>query len=427
MTLRGRSVRMGLLAALAFSGPTAAQVEPVQVIVPAEVAVESTSDKAVRAALTSAEEEGARNAWRVIKMRPDLALKVRNFTPDQNAALVSQLRSQCQVLLLDHSVDKKLKRVTGRFRYDCNQQELIVAIDQQLRQAPRAEGAAERPRIASFFLVKELDSATSYDPEIDRSASLRVQAGTSQSRSVTSQYQSDDRLRAKGTASVRERSSESWSENGGGLNEGVVTDTQATGLARLETRGKSTESSTTNAGTVVNLGASQKQQGRTITRAAVARYRNASPEELNTILTDVLKNAGVRIVQYADIQESCPGPSPDLIVREFGQQGEDLSAATRSGIIKAARACGFKFLVIGDALLDGTQADPVSGSPKTSVVMRAKVWRIDEQLPEVVGSIQKEVSAANSNASVAQANAVFQGAQRTGEEILARLSAEGFR
>ena len=59
--------------------------------------------------------------------------------------------------------------------------------------------------------------------------------------------------------------------------------------------------------------------------------------------------------------------------------------------------------------------------------MRAKVWRIDEQLPEVVGSIQKEVSAANSNASVAQANAVFQGAQRTGEEILARLSAEGFR
>lgn len=429
MTNMLRHPRAMALAALMIASPAWAQVEPIQVIVPGEAPVASTSRKAVIEGLKSAEDEGAKNAWRVIKMRPDVALKVRNFTPDQNAAIVGALRSQCQVLMIDHVVDKKLKRVAGRFRYDCNQQDVIVAVDQQLRQTPHSapDAGGQRPRIASFFLVKEVESMTTFDADIDRSNSASVRAGVTSTSSAVAERQSDERVRARGSETSRVAGTESWSESNGRLTEGLTVQERSNGALRVEARGKSRESATASVETVTSVANAEKQQGRTIHRAAVAKYRSASPEELNATLTDVLKNAGVRIVQYSDIQASCPGPSPDQIAREFGQKDEDLSSATRTAIVRAARACGFKYLVIGDALVDGSLSDPVSGAPRSSVVMRAKVWRIDEQIPEVLGAIQKEASAINSNVNLARANAVFQGAQRTGEEILARLTAEGVR
>lgn len=416
-------------AILALAGPVQAQVEMVQVIVPGEVAVSSTSGKAVIEALKSAEDEAAKNAWRVLKIRPDIALKVRNFTSDQNALIVAGLRSQCQVIMLDHVVEKKLKRVSARYRFDCNQQDVIVGIDQLLRQTARSPDPAgpAHPRVASFFLVKEIDSVTSFDADIDRHAKLSVRDGVSTSTSATSQYQSDDRVRAKGSENARVSASETWSEKGGRVGESLATTTDLSGSTRIETRGKSTGSASVVTDIVSSAEIAQKQQGRTITRAAVSQYRSASPEELNATLTDVLKNAGVRVTQYSDIYTSCPGPNPDVIAKEFGARDADLSTTIRGGIVKAARDCGFKYLVIGEALIDATLTDPVSGTPKTSVITRARVWYIGESIPETVGVIQKDASASNSNLNIARANAVFQSAQRTGEEILSRLTAEGVR
>ena len=71
--------------------------------------------------------------------------------------------------------------------------------------------------------------------------------------------------------------------------------------------------------------------------------------------------------------------------------------------------------------------DSVTGSPQYSVILRAKIWDITEQFPETIGSIQKDATASNSNPNLARVNAVQQAAQRTGEEMLSRLSAEGVR
>jgi hypothetical protein len=415
--------------ALAAAGHACAQVEQIQVIVPGEVEVESTSGKAVIAALRAAENEGAKNAWRAIKMRPEIALKVRNFTADQNSAMVSAVHAQCQVLLLDNTIDKKLKRVAARFRFDCNQQELIVGVDQQLRQSSRAPepGGPERPRLASFFLVKEVASTTAYDADIDRSARITNRVGITDKTSQTAQYQTDDRMRAKGAQNGRISQTESWGENGDGVTDSLATRSTVNAQGRVEARGKSAVTVSSSSDTAATIEASQRQQGRTISRAATSTFRSTSPEELNSQLTDVLKNAGVRVTQYSDIYGTCPGPNPDTITKEFGAKDEDLSTPLRTGIVRAARACGFKYLVIGEALVDSTQVDPVSGAPKTTVILRARLWSIAEQIPEIVGTIQKDASGSNSNQNTARSNAVFQAAQRTGEEILSRMTSEGVR
>jgi hypothetical protein len=141
----------------------------------------------------------------------------------------------------------------------------------------------------------------------------------------------------------------------------------------------------------------------------------------------VFKNASVRIFHYADIAGDCPGPNPDSVAKEYGSKSEDLSSSVRTGIQKALANCKFKYMLLGDATFDTGQLDSVTGTPKVSVILRTKIWSIGDGFPEVLATVERTASASNPDLSVARSAAMFQAAQRVGEEVLSRLTAEGVR
>lgn len=411
----GKSLLASLALTSAAMGASSsfAQVQSIQIVVSGEVALESTGSKAIIEGLERAKGEAVKNAWRVIKMRPDIGLKVRNLNADQNMTIANDLRTSCQIMMVDQVVDKKLKQMSARFRFDCNQQDVQVSIDNVIRTSAPAAPVSAKPRLrlATFFIVREVAGTAIYDPNIDRSSSSSARVGVTASDKVSGSYKSD--------AKERTTESEGYSETAGQIND--------SSSSRQQTRGSASASVNRTAEISATESQSEQSKGRTVNKAADFKYRSASPEELNASLTDVFKNAGAKIVNYSDIVAACPGPDPDLIAKQYGAKPDDLSTVTRTAIINAARNCGFTYLAIGDALIDGTQPDGVTGSPQYSVILRAKIWDITEQFPETIGSIQKDASASNANPNLARVNAVQQAAQRTGEEMLSRLSAEGVR
>ncbi|MBN9146506.1 MULTISPECIES: hypothetical protein [unclassified Novosphingobium] len=402
---------MGAALALAVAAPAAAQSDPLEVIVPGEVPVQSTGKSAIIAGLAEAEQAALINAWIVIKRNPDVALKVRNLSVEQNNSLAHGLKSRCQSTMMNYEVDKKLKRLSARYRFNCNLLDVVTDIDAMIRTAPLAQNAPNRPRLATFFLVKEVATQTTYDPNIDRYAKGAESANSVQRDSMTANYNSDARQRTTST-------------EGYGEGRGAVSDRMST---RDQNKGRANASATQRSDASTTVEARLQANGRTINQAVDQKFRAVSPEELNATLTDVFKNGRAKINHYADVFSSCPGPDPDAVTREFGTKSEDLSTPVRTGILNALRKCNFRFVLLGDGVLDTTQPDPVTGSPQVSVVLRAKIWDISDNFPEVVASIQKTASASNPNLNMARSEAIFQASQRVGEEVLSRLSAEGIR
>jgi len=397
--------------ALGVATPALAQSEPLQIIAPGEVPLPTGGSKALNAALADAEQAALINAWIVVKRHPDVALKVRNLSVEQNNALAQGLKPRCQSTMLNYEVDKKLKRLNARYRFDCNLLDVEMDIDRLVRSAPPSENAPSRPRLATFFIVKEVASQTVHDADIDRYARSTSRTGTTQRDTSTTTYNAD--MRARLTAR------EGYGEDSGAVSDSMTTRNQNKGRVKLDSTTGSDVSSVNEA--------SLRSNGRTITRAADQAYRPASPEQLNANLTDVFKNARTRINHYADIYGQCPGPNPDSVTAEFGRKSEDLTTPVRTGIQQALRKCGFRYMLLGDALVDTTQADATTGSPRVSVVLTAKIWDIGDTFPEVVATVQKTASASNSNVNLAKNEAMFQASQRVGEEVLSRMSAEGVR
>jgi hypothetical protein len=392
--------------------PAIAQMDPLQVIVTGDAILDGTGSKSVAKGLEETENLAFGNAWIVMKRNPEISLKVRNLTTEQNGAVVSELKQRCAPpIMINYAVDKKLKRLSARYRFDCNLPDILVGVDNVIRASSPVQTQSSKPKVAAFFIVKEIASTTQYDPDVDRSAKANARIGVTQRDSASASYQSDARS--------RQTSREGYSER-----DGSVSDSYS---SRDEEKGRMKSNSTSSSDITAAEEASYKAQGRTTNKAADILYRSASPESINSNLTDVFKNASVRIFHYADISGDCPGPNPDQIAKEYGAKAEDLSSSIRVGIQKAVAACQFKYMLLGDATVDTGQVDNVTGFPKVSVVLRTKVWGIGDGFPEVLATVERTASASNPDLGLARSAAMFQVAQRVGEEVLSRLTAEGVR
>jgi len=397
--------------AMLAAQPAFAQQEALQVIAPGEAPIKSTSDKQIRNNMDEAEAAALLNAWIVIKRHPDVALKVRNLTGEQNAKLAEGLKQRCQATLLNYDADKKLRKLSARYRFDCNLLDIQTDIDRVIRTAGPAVDGPARPRLASFFIVQEVLNQTTRDDDNDHKASAMARQGVTSATKGTTSYSSDDRRKVT--------VSEGYGDGGGAANDSVS--------IRDQNKGRGRTSTTDSSDVTARVETASKSSGRTITFAVDQKYRPASPELLNAALTDVFKNGRTKINHYGDIFSQCPGPNPDQVTSQYGRSREDLSTPVRTGILNAVRKCQFKYMLLGDALIDTTQSDPATGQPKVSVVLTAKVWDISDNFPEVVATVQKTGTASNSNFNIAKSDAMFQASQRVGEEVLSRLSAEGVR
>jgi hypothetical protein len=282
-------------------------------------------------------------------------------------------------------------------------------------------------KLVSFFVVKEVAATTSYDADVDRRAHAAVTAGTTQTSRVEGQYKGD--IKSRTTANYRGTSQEGYgdgaasADNSYAENGRLTVREQSKGHVKVE--GSSSDAVSTVADTTV------QSSGRVISRSADFKYRALSPEDLNADLTDAFRNAGVKVVHYTAVSaDPCVGanaPDPDKIAKAFGNSSDDLSTVVINSIVTAVRKCGFSYLVIGDATVDGTTTDQITGTPKYTVSVRAKVLDLTDRFAETLATLQKDGAASSPTASTARSDAMAIASRRAGEEVLNRLTAAGVR
>lgn len=389
------------LAALALCSPALAQNQQIQLIVAVDVPAPKTSGAGLTEAQERARVEAARLAWAQARQRPDIRGKITRLAAADEETMAQFLGTTCVSTPLDFAVDKKLKRLAARFRVDCNQKDIQDRIN-----ALVGPGLPIK-RLATFFLVKEVAGRTEYDPSIIRSSGQSNSFSAATSSASTSKTQSDQR--------TKNESQEKWREGRGGIEEGMQ--------ERNQSRGQESASASARMNLDTNASVTNTSSGKTTRTAMTQTYRNASPEEFNASLANVFSREGLKINNYADIVAACAGPDPDKIAREYGDKADELPATLRNAIFKTVKECGFEYILIGWAELDGSMVSSVTGYPSYNVNTRAKVYYLGERVPEEIPVDPKGSSASNSNPNTARMQAVNVAAERVAEEMITRLTA----
>ena len=400
------SIRMTLktgaaVVALNFAGAAFAQNQQIQLIVAVDVPALKTSGAGLAEAQERAKVEAARSAWAQVRQRADIRGKIARLPAADEETMAQFLGTACIFTPLDSAVDKKMKRLATRFRVDCNQKDIQNRINSLV-----GPGLAIK-RLATFFLVKEVAGRTEYDPSIVRTAGRSTSFNAAADAASSSQTQSDQR--------TKNESQEKWREGRGGIAE--------SNQERIQSKGRESANASARMNVETNASATNTSDGKTTRTAMTQTYRNASPEEFNASLANVFSREGLRINSYAGIVARCAGPDPDKIAREYGDKADELPTAVRNAILKTVKACGYEYILIGWAELDGSLVSSVTGNPSYSVNTRAKVYYLGEDDPEEIPVDPKGSSASNSNPNTARMQAVNVAAERVAEELITRLSA----
>jgi len=392
---------MALIAGMNLGCAALAQSNQIQLVVGVNVPAPKTSGAGLAEAQAHAKSEAARSAWAQIRERPDIRGKIARFAAADEEAMVQFVDTNCSSMPLDFAVDKKMKRLAARFRVDCDQKAIQNRINQIV-----GPGLSIK-RLATFFLVKEVAGRTEYDPSVVRTAGRSTSFNGSANADTSSRTQSDQR--------TKNESQEKWREGRGGITESAQ--------ERNQSKGLDTASASARLNVETNASVTDSSSGKTTRTAMTQTYRNASPEEFNASLANVFSREGLRINNYADIAASCTGPDPDKIARDYGDKADELPATIRNAIFKTVKECGFEYILIGWAELDGSLVSTVTGNPSYSVNTRAKVFYLGDRIPEEIPVDPKGSSASNTNPNTARMQAVNQAAERVAEELITRLSA----
>jgi hypothetical protein len=142
---------------------------------------------------------------------------------------------------------------------------------------------------------------------------------------------------------------------------------------------------------------------------------------------EVLTVSGIEYVAYDDIVSTCNGLPPKKIQDEF-VNADELSPATRNAAINAARECGVRYFAYGTLDSEVATTDPVTGSLKVFVSVRAQLLDISARLPRRIGSVgPKQFAGLGPNQTVASRNALALAARDLGKTLVDQLNAKGIR
>jgi hypothetical protein len=170
-----------------------------------------------------------------------------------------------------------------------------------------------------------------------------------------------------------------------------------------------------------------KSGGSNLKKEDAVTYAVSSSQDLDTAVGEVLTVSGIEYVAYDDIVSTCNGLPPKKIQDEF-VNADELSPATRNAAINAARECGVRYFAYGTLDSEVATTDPVTGSLKVFVSVRAQLLDISARLPRRIGSVgPKQFAGLGPNQTVASRNALALAARDLGKTLVDQLNAKGIR
>jgi hypothetical protein len=165
--------------------------------------------------------------------------------------------------------------------------------------------------------------------------------------------------------------------------------------------------------------------GNTVLQADQLTYSVTSPEDMNAKMLQIFSDAGFDVADYADVSANCSGAKPDLLYKVFStsdQLGPDL----RRDTFNAARRCNLNTFATGTLTVGTQDVDPVTGSKRVFVSVRAQVFDLSGPLPKLLASVGPvQYAGLGPRPEVATTNALINAATEAAQEISNQLKAKG--
>lgn len=350
-----------------------------QVTVSGTVPAKSDSRSALQKARPEALAAAKRNAWMVLRTRSELASDgAVDFGRDQDEQMIQQMDDICasdQVVDLDQTYDKKLGRLTFRFRFACDQQRLTAAV-RNINRANNPGALAVRQYRASvvtFFLASEEVSVEEFAETVNRRE--RDSFGVSTRHQAASESSSDSRI--KGAARAENGEDVRYSESSGRIAENVSTNANV--KARLQTSRAAEASASSDSN--VTLSRDQQSGGSRIRRSAEVTRRLSAPQGVDKAMTQVFRTSDYEVKTY-DLIEDCGGPKREDIQSQLRALAPDenleLPSRTRRSVLDSARKCAAapRFLVEGYAKIGAPLVDNATGNPRITVYASVAIYDV---------------------------------------------------
>jgi hypothetical protein len=419
-----------ILVLTGFALSMSAHAQNTQVTVSAVVPSKSDSRSAIQKARPEAVQVATKNAWSVLRKRSEFQQIVFNFEREQDQEMVSRLADVCTPPVdLDQSYDKKLGQLTFRFRFECDQQQLIRDAGRLNSKLAAASGGfnpnQSRAILTGMFIAIKDDRVEEFDATIKRSAQDSSSLSTRQQSSSSSS--SDERV--KGAIKTKESENVTYGESDGQISEGVNRSAAVKGRIQASSSAESASASDSSviAKREVQSSGSKVRQSAKVSRMVV------SAQELQSALVPLLQRERFMFVQYGQVAARCGSVPFEQIQEEIRNLPPDYPFAVRDGtrdkvLVAASSNCQglppLRFFIEGYVKIGAPGVDPATGDVRVSVNVSQIIMDMTTGI-EVSRTPEEQVFGIGADESVATSNALRKAAELVGTNTVSNLAGMG--
>ena len=154
--------------------------------------------------------------------------------------------------------------------------------------------------------------------------------------------------------------------------------------------------------------------GSTVVKASEISWAVSNVRDIDQTITGVLTDRGMEVVpsEYID--------NLDLVsVRNDFGSNDDLAPETLRALVSAVKANGISMLLLGTLDTELTDQDPISGLPRSHVMVNGRILDVTGKFPRVISSIGPiQFSAIGSTETVAKTNAMKSAASEAATRLV---------
>ena len=257
-----------------------------------------------------------------------------------------------------------------------------------LKKASAVGGAGEHSQLAFVFVSRQVDSQTTFDARVTKRAIF------------------SDKGQAKGSVAERGSEGESVRSN------------------QVDTNTLKTVKASYNAERAVTV----ETGGSTVQRAGSSTWRLIPSQNLNTVVSQIFKTSGYRVVDAQMVEPLTNGKMKVENVENDYRSGNDLKSATLQNVVSGMRTAKVRYVALGTLDVGQVGTDPATGLLRVAVTANAKVLDVGQAIAETVAVAgPAQYAGVGPTEDEARTNALKLAAQTVSRELTSQLANAGLR
>jgi hypothetical protein len=257
-----------------------------------------------------------------------------------------------------------------------------------LKKASAVGAPGEHSQLAFVLVSRQVDAQTTYDERVTKRAVVTA--------------------KGQGTAARSERGSEG----------------EAVGASQIGTNASKNVKANYNSERSLTV----ETGGTSVQRSGTATWKLIPSQNLNSVVTQVFKTSGYRVVDAQMVEPLTNGKMKIATVENDYRSGNDLSSATMQSVVNGMRIAKVRYVALGTLDVGQAGTDPATGLMRVAVTANAKVIDLGQTIPESVAVAgPAQYAGVGPTEDEARANALKLAAQTVSHELTSQLANAGLR